>query len=76
MNELWEEWMEHPATEMLLKYLLDSAKEESDLVAESILNGSIISELDQCRVSTTCVTLQRIAEIDLAEIEDFYKEDQ
>ncbi len=75
MKELWEEWKESPMTEMFLKYLIDSAKEESDLLADSILNGSIISDVEQTRVSTVCVTLQRIAEIDIDEIEDFYKED-
>jgi len=67
--------MEHPATEMLIKYLNDSSKEESQLLSDSILNGSIISDLEQCRVSTVCITLQRIAQIDLEEIEDFYKEE-
>jgi len=68
--------MEHPATEMLIKYLNDSAKEESQLLSDAILNGSIISDLEQCRVSTICLTLRRIAEVDLEEIEDFYKEEK
>jgi len=74
MKELFEEWLENPATEVFMKYLIDCATEESELLADSILNGSIISELEQVRVSTICVTLQRIAEIDYNEIEELYSD--
>ena len=75
MKELFEEWLDNPATEVFMKYLIDCANEESELLAESILNGSIISDLEQVRVSTICVTLQRIADIDYNEIEELYSDD-
>lgn len=74
-EEAFKEWLENPATEYFFKYLKDSIKEESELVAEAIANGGLISEEDQIRIATTCVTLQRISEIDLEEILEFYTEE-
>ena len=74
MKEAFKEWSESPVTEMFLKYLVDSAKEESQIIADSILSGSVVSESEQIRVASECITLMRISEITLEEIEDFYKE--
>jgi len=64
--------MESPVTEYFFKYLTDSAKEESELLAETILSGGIVGEMEQKRISTTCATLISISEIDLQEVDDFY----
>ena len=66
------EWQSHPVTEIFLKYLKDSAEEESSALAVSILNGAVYSEKEQTHVATLCVALTNIAEIEYAEIEDFY----
>ena len=71
---IWTEWLEDPTTEIFLKYLVDSSKEEAELISSAILNGSILTEIEQIRVSSECVTLNRIAEIDLQEIIDYYEE--
>ena len=69
---MFQEWAESPVTEYIRKYLKDSIKEESELMADSIISGGIVSENEQIRVSTLCETLDQIAEISLDEIEDFY----
>jgi len=70
--EAWAEWVESPVTEYFFKYLADSAKEESELLAEMILSGGIVGDIEQKRISTTCATLISISEIELQEIDDFY----
>ena len=72
MKELFEEWLDNPATEVFMKYLIDCAKEESEILADSILNGSIINDLEQVRVATICLTLQEIEDINYNDIEEFY----
>jgi len=69
----FKEWLEHPITEKFKKYLKDSAKEESSIVADAILNGDVIPQEDQIRISTLAMTLVQISEIGLDEIEGFYK---
>jgi len=68
----FDDWLENPVTEYFRKYLIDSAKEESKMVADAILSGEIIPLDDQIRVSTMSMMFTRIAEIDLEEIESFY----
>lgn len=63
-------------TEYFFKYLRDSASEEAELIKESILHGSVISEVDQIRVATLCETLNRIAAIDFEEIDSYYRRDE
>jgi len=67
------DWLEHPGTEYFIKYLKDSAQEESKMVADMILGGAIVPLDDQIRISTLSMTLIQISEISLDEIEDFYK---
>lgn len=69
----FEEWLESPATEYFRKYLIDSGKEESKMVADAILNGEVIPLDDQIRISTMSMMFTRIAEIDFDEIESFYE---
>lgn len=75
-KESWTEWLENPVTEQFLKYLKDSVEEEVGLLKDSIKGGSILSESEQVRVSTTIQTLERISEIGLEEILDFYKPEE
>lgn len=71
----WQEWLEHPVTEQFFKYLKDSVKDEADDLAERIRGGAILSESEQVSASTVYQTLDRIAEIDLQELTDFYNEE-
>lgn len=73
-QETFNDWLEHPGTEYVRKYLIDSANEEAQLLADTIVGGGLVSELTQTRIATTCITLNRIAEIDLEEIANFYTE--
>lgn len=57
---------------MFLKYLKDSIKEESEIIADIIISGGIIEEREQIRTIAVCATLERIADITLEEIEEFY----
>jgi hypothetical protein len=75
-QELFSEWLEDPVTEYFMKYLNDSIKHESGLIAESISGNSVISEAEQIRIGSMCVTLERISEIDFEEIEEFNKGDK
>ena len=74
MTDQFNEWLESPITEIFLKYLKDSAKEEAELITERIINGGQVSQEEQIRISTTCITLESISEITLEEIEEFYQE--
>lgn len=71
-QEQFEDWLESPVTQQVRKYLLDSALQEKDLVVDAITDGAIIDEKEQGRISTMIYTLNRIAELDFEEIEDFY----
>lgn len=73
-QEQWDEWLENPVTEFLIQYLKASAKEGAEIASDDILNGEIIPELEQAKVGSMCMTLTRISEVSLKEIEDFYEE--
>jgi len=74
MEEIdFKDWLESNVTVYFLKYLQDSAKEESKLVAQTIVNGDVVPLDDQLRISTIAITLNQISEITFAEIEDFYE---
>ena len=75
-EEMFQDWLESPVTEYLHKYLKDSIKEESELVADAIVSGGIISENEQIRTGTLCETLERIKDISLDEIQEFYHKDE
>lgn len=71
-KDRFAEWLENPVTEYFIKYLKDSAKEESGLVADAIMNGDVVPVDDQIRVATLGMTLIQISEIDFQEIDTFY----
>ena len=73
-KEMYQEWLENPATEYFFKYLKDSAKEESEMVADVILEGGYLEKEEQIRISSICATLIRISDIEYDEIESFYNE--
>jgi len=73
-EEQWQEWLENPVTEIFLKYLSDSIKEESEIIANTIASGGLVDEKEQIRVASECVTLARISEITIEEITEFYAE--
>ncbi len=69
----FDEWLEDPTTKYFIKYLKDSAKEESKIVADMILGGDIVPIDDQLRISTLAITLIQIAEVSFEEIDGFYE---
>jgi len=69
----FDEWLEDPTTKYFIRYLKDSAKEESKIVADMILGGDIVPLDDQLRISTLAITLIQIAEVSFEEIEGFYQ---
>ncbi len=69
----FDEWLEDPTTKYFIKYLKDSAKEESKIVADMILGGDIVPIDDQLRISTLAMTLIQIAEVSFEEIDGFYE---
>lgn len=73
-KEIFSDWLENPVTLYFLKYLVDSANEAAKLTADDIINGVIVSEPDQIKTATMCLTLKNIAVIDLDEIKSFYEE--
>lgn len=75
-KEGWEEWKESNEWLLFQKYLIDSAKEEIELLTDTISEGGIIEEKDQVKIATINLTLKRIAQISLEEIEEFYKEER
>lgn len=72
-KEAFNDWLENPVTKYVIKYLNDSVKEASEMMAENIANGGIITEKEMIQTSTMCITLKQIADISCEEIEDFYK---
>lgn len=73
-EEQVKEWKENPISEIFFKYLADQVKETSTLLAERIADGGVVYPEEQIQISTECVTLQRITEIDASEINEFYEE--
>jgi len=69
----FNEWLEDPATKYVFRYLRDSAKEESTIVADMILGGDVVPFDDQLRISTLARTLIQIAEVSFEEIDGFYE---
>ena len=74
-QEEFQEWRKSAMTEQFMKYLEDSIKEEAEILVETISNGGVVEEKEQIRVSSMCLTMRRIIEIDSDEIEDFYAQD-
>ena len=73
-KEEFNEWLDSYITLYFMDYLMDSIKDESTQLAEGIASGGIFTEAEQVGIAATCATLQRIAEINYDEIEDFYRE--
>lgn len=69
----FKQWKEDPVTIYFLKYLKDLAKYESTFIAESIASGEVIPVEDQYRISTSCMTLNQISDLDQELIENFYE---
>jgi len=69
----FDEWLEDPTTKYVFKYLNDSAKEESKIVADMILGGDIVPLDDQLRISTLAMTLTQIAQVSFEEVDGFYE---
>jgi len=72
-TEDFDEWQDNPVTQYVIKYLTDSIKEASEMMADDIANGAIVSESDQIKTATMCLTLREIAELELETIESFYE---
>jgi len=75
-KERWEEWKESEEWLFFQRYLLDSAREEVEMLTDTISEGGIIEEKDQIRIASTNLTLKRIASIDLDEIEEYYEKEK
>jgi len=71
----WDDWWATPAAEYLKKYLLDSAKEQSSLLVNLIVGGTVIDEKEQIQTAITCATLISIADIEFREIDGYYEEE-
>lgn len=69
----FDEWLEDSTTKYFIKYLKDSAKEESKIVADMIMGGDIVPLDDQLRISTLAITLIQIADVSFDEIDGFYE---
>lgn len=69
---MWDEWLESPTTKYFLKYLVDSANEEAEMLKDTIIAGGIIGDIEQKHISTICATLISISEIDYPEVREFY----
>lgn len=72
----FKEWLEEPATEYFMKYISDLAEDEVDTLKDGIIGGAILSERDQVRVAALVEAMGRISEIDLEEIEEFYRKEE
>ncbi len=72
-REKWEEWKESNEWLLFQTYLNDSAREEIDLLRDTITEGGIVEEKEQVRISSVNMTLKRISDISLEEIEEFYR---
>ncbi len=68
------DWKENPVTCYFLKYLKDSAQEEASMLADLIVGGDVVSEIEQAKVATLSMTLIHISEIEYEEITEFYTE--
>jgi len=75
-EEAFNDWIENPVTEYVIKYLNDSVKEASEIMADSIANGGTVTEHEMIKTSTMCITLKEIAEITYEEIEQFYSKEE
>lgn len=69
----FKDWLDDPVTHEFIKYLKDSAKFESTILAEMIVGGDIVPLDDQLRISTLAITLNQISEITFEEIDSFYQ---
>jgi hypothetical protein len=69
----FKDWLDDPVTQYFIKYLKDSAKFESTILADMIVGGDIVPLDDQLRISTLAITLNQISEITFEEIDSFYQ---
>lgn len=71
----FDEWLENPVTEYVFQYLKDSISNDTLLLANDIAYGSIVEEVKQVVVATRFEKIKAIIEIQLEEIETFYREE-
>jgi len=73
-KEQFDQWMESPTTEYVLKYFEDIVKDKAESMAEVISYGGTLDHDEQLVNATICATLREVSEIDLGVITDFYDE--
>ena len=73
-SQMMNEWLEDQATVYFMQYLRDSIAREIEVLADTIANGGIVSEIEQVQTATVVSTLKEILSIDFETIENFYEE--
>lgn len=71
-EEMFQEWLENPATKHFLKYLEDKRKETGRVLGEDIAFGASYDENEGRRIAEECATLMYISDIDFEQIDSFY----
>lgn len=74
-KEDFDEWLESDVTQTVFKYWDDLAKAEAQRLAERILEGFMLTDVEQARIAATYETLLETQEILFDEIENFYNGD-
>lgn len=74
-KEDFDEWLESDVTRTVFKYWDDLAKAEAQRLAERILLGVMLTDVEQTRIAVTYETLLEVQEILFDEFESFYNGD-
>lgn len=73
--EDWKEWKDSRVTQAVLKYLSDFVSQVGEAHKERFLQGHVIPEIEQIRESAKCIAYMDVADIELDQVLNFYKEE-
>ncbi len=73
-KQQYQEWIEDPTTQEVLRYLSDFAEAMDQELLVAIRSGRVVSEEDQRVHQAKKVMVQDLAELEFEDIERFYAE--
>jgi len=75
-KEDFDEWLENPITEEVFQYWRDSAIGEAEHLRDQLIDGVLLTYIEQAKIATVHATLERITEIDFEDVDTFYNGDR
>jgi len=69
----FEEWKDHPVTQLVIRFHLDRQIELLDLIRDMALHGAVVSEAEQIGFHKALQMYQDFIDLDHIDIESYYE---